>query len=206
MAGVELLILNRNVEEGPTTGTRFGGAPSVGRDFSWPVCKFCHGNMQFLGQLRREGSQRLHLVFMCQNRPGVCWEWDADKGGNAVVCSEITDLRLADVPPEGEAVRPTLYGARVESVEASSYDKARSAWAEKHPGRQREVLGQINGQPDWLQFDETPSCDHCGQPMNFVAQLEQGPDYETEMNFASGCGYVFDCGCNGGVGKFLWQG
>jgi hypothetical protein len=41
--------------------------------------------------------------------------------------------------------------------------------------------------------------------MRFVAQLEQGPDSASEMNFGGGCAYVFDCGCGAHAAKMLWQ-
>lgn len=207
MPEFDLLLLDSNVTAGPSPQTRFGGLPSVDSAFSWPKCKACGGNMQFLGQVRRAGAQTLHLIFMCANDPGLCSEWEADGGANAVVCTGTDDLRIADAPSEGEVVRTTLYGARVERVRASDYDTARAEWRQRHSDRRlREVLGQIGGEAHWLQADETPGCDHCRKPMRFVAQLEQGPDQKTEMNFGGGgCGYLFECDCAGGVGKFLWQ-
>jgi len=204
MARIALMIVDRDVAPEASAETRFGGAPSVDGDFTWPRCRLCTGNMQFLGQIREE--QRLHLAFMCQNRPGVCWEWDADRGGTAVTCVGIDDLRLADLPPDGDVSRPTLYGARIEHIEAEHYDAARDAWAGGPGRRGRDVLGQLGGTPRWLDADETPPCDHCREPMRFVAQLEEGPDHDTAMNFAGGCGYLFRCECAGGSGKFLWQG
>ena len=38
-----------------------------------------------------------------------------------------------------------------------------------------EALGQrskLGGQPDWEQYDETPSCTQCREPMTFVAQVD----------------------------------
>ena len=162
--------------------------------------------MQFLGQIRPPDAQRLHLIFMCQNNPGVCEEWEADGGANAVICSGIDNLKIHEAPSEGEVVRPGLpYGAKIEQVQSSGYDEARGEWAQSHPERQREVLGHIGGDAAWLQGDETPGCSHCGKPMRFVAQLEEGPDYNTAMNFGAGCGYLFECDCEEGTGKFLWQ-
>ena len=160
--------------------------------------------MMFLGQIRQPNADRLLVVFMCGNDPGMCDEWDADAGGNAVIAVATDGLRLADVPAQGEAVRPR-YGAEIEAIAAKDYDAARSRWAEAHDGRQREVLGQLGGVPSWLQGDETPACTACSKPMTLAAQLETGPDYATEMNFGGGCGYVFDCGCAEGKPKFLWQ-
>ncbi|XUY30202.1 hypothetical protein RMR21_023860 (plasmid) [Agrobacterium sp. rho-8.1] len=206
MADIDLLLLDGTVKDEPSPETSFGGLPSTDDSFSWPACKSCGGNMQFLGQVRRTGAQKLYLIFMCQNDPGVCWEWDADRGGNAVVCTGIDNLKTADAPSEGEVVRAGLrYGARIERVQSSTYNSAREEWAQLDSRRQRDVLGQIGGNPVWLQGDETPTCHHCDKKMGFVAQLETGPHYETEMNFGGGCGYLFECKCEGGSGKFLWQ-
>ena len=74
--------------------------------------------------------------------------------------------------------------------------------------RVRGVAGgreKPGGVPSWLQHDETPTCPPCAQPMSFMAQLEEGRDYRTAMNFGGdGCGYAFACApCK--EGPFLWQ-
>ncbi|MFJ3792841.1 hypothetical protein [Kitasatospora sp. NPDC090091] len=67
------------------------------------------------------------------------------------------------------------------------------------------MLGRLGGEPDWLQYDETPSCSSCARPMAFVAQLQEGPDPVTAMNFGGGgTAYAFACEpCAGAA--FLWQ-
>ncbi|GAA5138512.1 hypothetical protein GCM10023339_79590 [Alloalcanivorax gelatiniphagus] len=54
---------------------------------------------------------------------------------------------------------------------------------------------QLFGEPLWLQAEEVPDCDRCGRAMEFLAQLaqlEQGPDWRTEMNFGGGgVAYLF---------------
>lgn len=203
MSDVQLLLLDPKTPSGPSAETLFGGTPSVDDGFTWPACGTCTGNMSFLGQIGHPEAERLLLVFMCENDPGTCDEWDANEGGNAVISAKTGNLSLAALPVGG-AERPR-YGARIERSEAAGYNAARSRWGEENPGRQREVLGQFGGAPEWVQGDETPTCDGCGETMLLVAQLETGPDYATEMNFAGGCGYVFDCGCPAGTPKFLWQ-
>ncbi len=166
--------------------------------------------MQFLGQLRsaQPGSDRsnLLLLFMCQNDPGLCEEWDANAGGNGVVAVSGDDLQLAGTPSGGVVLRDTCHGAAVLPFAAASYDAARAGWAEANERSPREVLGQLGGEPAWVQGDETPGCDLCGQPMTLAAQLEQGPDAKTEINFGGGgCAYVFRCRCDPDSAKMLWQ-
>jgi hypothetical protein len=189
--------------------TRFGGRPlAPSREpFAWPVCRACEGNMQFLGQLRlpNEAGDRLLLLFMCQNDPGVCDEWEADAGGNRAIVLGTEGLAVVEFPPAGEVSRNTMYGARVEEHATGDYDEARAAWTEEHEGRGREVLGQLFGTPGWIQGDQTPECDACHEPMRFVAQLEEGPEIRTSMNFGGGAAFVFDCDCEAASAKLLWQ-
>lgn len=204
MATIRLLVVARDPDESDPARTRFGGAPSVGDGFRWPVCRACGGAMQSLGQIRLEGPERLLSLFMCQNRPGLCSEWEADRGANAVIRLDTHGLQAAEPPATGAAIRPTRHGASIFEVEAESYDAARAAYGAQPGRRQRDVLGQVGGEPLWLDADETPRCDHCGRPMRFAALIEEGPDRETEMNFAGRCAQIFECDCAGGVGKLCW--
>ncbi len=198
---VQLLLVDRDVSAEAPGETRFGGLPSVGPGFCWPTCASCGGNMQFQAQVRPRGAAYLHLLFMCANHPGECDQFLADGGGNAVITLPADALHGATPPDTGNTVRATRHGARVLPVPAQDYSAAHAAFA----GRRRDVLGQLGGEADWLQGDATPDCSHCQSPMDFVAQLESGPDHASEMNFAGGCGYLFECRCSGVSGKFLWQ-
>jgi len=142
---------------------------------------------------------------MCQNNPGCCDEWESDGGGNRVIITNSINIEKVKPPVEGEFKRNCEHGATTLDFEANGYDDARASWAEKNNQSPRNVLGQMFGEPLWLQNDETPNCDRCGKPMRFVVQLEQGPKWETEMNFGGGgCAYLFDCSCIT-TAKFLWQ-
>lgn len=201
VASVQLLLIDRDVTADASGETRFGGLPSVVGGFTWPTCASCGGNLQFQAQIRAPGAPHLLLVFMCANHPGECDQFLADGGGNAVIAVPAAALHHAAPPDTGETLRATRHGARIQQVRAQDYAQARAAWG----GRRRDVLGQIGGAAEWLQADATPRCSHCQAPMDFVAQLESGPDHATEMNFAGGCGYLFECRCTGVSGKFLWQ-
>lgn len=203
-----LLVVSASPEE-TAAATRFGGRPLVPADAApaWPTCRRCKGAMQFLGQLLLEDGKLLAL-FMCQNAPGACEEWDADAGGNAAwIVDASQPLALLDPPSDGQTALDGTWGGTTLDVEVadadvpehgSAYDVARS----RQP-RQRDVLGVLGGEPAWIQGDETPTCDTCGEAMTFVALLEQGPDHRTEINFGGGCAYAFRCGC--GAAKMLWQ-
>jgi len=193
--------------------TRFGGFPAVPDKGSveWPGCRACNGPMQFLGQLRvpasSETAERLLLIFMCQNEPGMCDEWEADNGGNSVLVIDASQsMKLLQPPVISPAtIRGAVNGALFVESEVDDYDLAREEWANAHDNRRREVLGQVSGPPSWIQAGEVPACNACSTPMRFVAQLEEGPGHETAMNFGGGCAYVFDCSCDSPTGKLLWQ-
>jgi hypothetical protein len=205
---VSLLIVDPRPATNATDETVFGGLPSTrSGEVLWPSCRTCRSKMQFLGQIRTSPttSDRLLLLFMCQAQPGLCDEWDANAGGNAVIVSEIDDLTLLAAPEGSDLVRQTRYGASSVSIEAESYDDARNGWASNSDQGMRQILGQIGGQPSWIQGDETPLCDRCKESMTFVAQLEQGPDHRTAMNFGGGCAYVFECQRCDASAKLLWQ-
>jgi len=161
--------------------------------------------MQFLGQLCCSETHELLLLFMCHQEPGQCGQYEANSGSNAVVVVTAVDLKLVKAPRGRQVLRQTRYGAKLVTQKAKNYDEARAAWASDHGVSTREVLGQLGGTPYWIQGEETPACDGCKKPMSFVAQLEQGPKYEVDMNFGGGCAYVFRCTCAKGGAKMLWQ-
>lgn len=201
------LLINAPDNDGsPSEKTKFGGYPNApSKAFDWPKCQTCHGNMQFLGQIQTSPDESL-LLFMCQNDPGMCDEWDPNLGANKVIPVSTKNLQPVLPPDGGETIRPTHYGAVLTQLDEPDYDEARSQWASANGKPAREVLGQLGGEPSWLQNEETPTCNSCGNPMRFVAQLEQGPDWQTEMNFGGGgCAYVFRCPCIPISAKLLWQ-
>jgi|JI10StandDraft_1071094.scaffolds.fasta_scaffold155053_2 hypothetical protein len=182
--------------------TSFGGLPVKGIDktLEWPTCQTCKAEMQYLGKVKTDIG--FELIFMCNNDPGMCDNWDAEGGGNKVVVVDEKDLEFCK-PIDAEAsIRETDYGVTILETKEDDYENARESWK---GGSRREVLGQVYGEPSWLQGDETPECDCCNKPMRFVAQLEEGPDHRTAMNFGGGgVAYLFDC-TDGKTAKFLWQ-
>jgi hypothetical protein len=190
--------------------TRTGGIPLVPEGFSWPSCRACEGPMRFLaqvmlGDLETSASQDVLLIFMCGNDPGMCAEWDAAAGGNqALIFTAGVRQAPAAVPADPDTMLGEVSAVQYVAVSVD-YGDARSAWAEREGRPADDVLGQLGGQPAWIQADETPSCPQCGKPMAFVVQLEEGHDYRTAANFGgAGCGYGFACQpC--GTAAFLWQ-
>ncbi|MBB1403890.1 hypothetical protein [Pseudoalteromonas sp. SG45-1] len=199
---IKLLIYSPKPVE--LNATSFGGKPvkNISENFSWPKCACCELPMQFLGKIKVEDD--IHQIFMCQNDPGVCDDGEPDDGGNAVIVIKPNELEYVTIPAEGETLRKTEYSAVIIEVDAPNYAEAVDVWGESNNQEYRRVLGQTSGEPYWLQGDDTPNCDTCHKPMTFITQLEQGPKYETEMNFAGGSGYSFACSCNRSA-KFLWQ-
>jgi hypothetical protein len=203
----KLLVHVQDCTEIATAETAFGGRPSAPHGaIEWPVCLSCKGHMQFLGQLAQSESNELLLLFMCQNEPGICDEWDAEAGGNKVLAVSSGNLQLVSPPSSGEVVRPVRYAARIVVRSEEDYESAREAWSAGNDVSPREVLGKAGGEPTWIQGEEVPICSLCTDPMTFIAQLEQGPDWQTDMNFGGGgCAYVFRCSCGTASPKFLWQ-
>lgn len=200
--------------------TRTGGNPLAPAGAAWPGCATCGGPMRFLAQVVLDDRGRpvtagdapaglLMAVFMCQNDPGSCEEWSPTGGGNRAFLFPAGALRPMPVPKPREDEDDFVLGA-VNSValvvmESAGYRGARQEWADLGGNNPRNVLGQLGGAPDWLQGDETPPCPACARPMDLVAQLEEGPDPATAMNFGGGgSAFAFACApC--ARAAFLWQ-
>ena len=122
--------------EQATEQTMFGGMPSApAGQLDWPTCTCCSGNMQFQGQLRNEADSTLLLVFMCQNDPGACEEWDANEGGNQPGEQETPrqaptwsgDIsRTVSAPASDSGDILVLRGSRKTDTRPSTFDSAAS--------------------------------------------------------------------------------
>lgn len=121
--------------------TRTGGVPLVPAGFTWPQCAVCSGPMQFLAQLlvNIPGAQGTEAaaedecalsVFMCQNDPGLCDEWDPVAGGNRALLFPRARLTLAPVPAEGETLLSETCGIAHTAIDAVPYHEARSNWSQ----------------------------------------------------------------------------
>ncbi len=171
-------------------------------DLPWPPCASCGHPLRFLAQLRldTEVSPRggLLVIFMC-GHPDTCATFDAHRGATDARVVAPSGLAPRD-PPSPDALLRFVAGARIETATpdaddpAEAYDVARATWG--GPSKQRQVLGQLGGICGLI-TNEAPSCE-CGTPMHDVAQLEEGPDHATAMNFGGGSAFAFVCGrCEG---------
>ena len=168
-------------------GLRTGGVPLVPDEFVWPTCRECGGPMLFFAHLPLDWG--VVAVFLCQNNPGLCDDWDATAGANRAFVFH-GPLSAATVPAEGETLLGAVTALRPRPADTPT---------------EEPVLGRLGGEPDWLQGDETPDCPSCATPMTFTAAFEEGAEFETAANFGGGgLGYVFHCRpC--GRAAFLWQ-
>jgi hypothetical protein len=192
------LMIYAGSGDGTGLATRTGGLPLVPADFAWPHCATCTGPMQFLAQLL-PAPHRLVSIFMCQNNPGLCEEWDPAEGGNQAFLFATDALVGAAAAPTLDTVLSEVSAIELRAAEGEYGDALEAA---DDPGA---VLGQLGGRPGWMQNDEVPDCADCGEPMGFVAQLEEGHDGGSSMNFGGGgAAYTFACEpCE--KAAFLWQ-
>ncbi len=197
---IQLLIYNP--AKALITENSLGGLPVQIKNhpYTWPVCAECQGDMRYMGKIKTDLG--LDLIFICENDPGMCGDEDPDGGANQVITlTELTSLEEFTPDNIENTLRQTEYSSTIVEVDSESYDEARLSWH----GEPQIIIGQINGRPDWIQGDETPECNCCQKPMRFVAQLEEGPDHRTAMNFGGGSvAFLFDCP-QGKTAKFLWQ-
>ena len=189
---VTLLMIYDGEPAAEARVSRTGGIPFVTPEFVWPTCAACKGAMQFIAQLLPDdvpGLEKALLIFMCQNDPGMCDDWNPRSGANKAYLFEADGLRLAEVPAQGETMLGAVSGMRLA-------DDA---------GEEDYVLGKIGGKPDWIQADETPGCRKCSDYMDFYAQFDQGREFSTAINFGGdGLGYAFVCAtCH--EAAFVWQ-
>ncbi len=172
--------------------------------------------MQFLAQVvlnnldagASESKLGVLALFACQNDPGMCSDWEPASGGNRALLFPLDGLEPLPRPDGAEEALLVLGAVRAvepHQEPGDDYHLAREAWAARSDRPESSVLGQLGGDPAWIQGDETPSCPSCADTMPFVVQLEEGPDHSTAMNFGgAGCAYAFACApC--GRASLLWQ-
>ncbi|KOU87074.1 MULTISPECIES: hypothetical protein [unclassified Streptomyces] len=174
--------------------SRTGGVPLGPAGTLWPVCRACAGPLQFLAQIVLDAG--VLALFMCAHRPGRCEQWSPSAGGNLALLLPAGGLVPVPVPRGAD---PQVLGLGAVRAAVPAADLSSAGAPEG-----RAVLGSLGGEPDWLQYDETPDCPACARPMGFAVGLREGPDPVTAMNFGSGRAYAHVCGgC--GAATLLWQ-
>jgi hypothetical protein len=110
--------------------------------------------MQFLAQVSladiEPGHAGLLSIFMCQNDPGLCDEWDATAGGNRAFTFGADALHVATPPSDGIALLEETCAVRLEEFDAENYLEAPERWHQQTDRAARDVLGQVGGQAAWL--------------------------------------------------------
>ncbi|MDX3535979.1 DUF1963 domain-containing protein [Streptomyces sp. MB09-01] len=177
--------------------TRTGGTPLAPAGTAWPTCASCAAPLQFLAQILlgdlpgHTTTPGVLALFMCANRPGQCEQWSPTAGGNLALLLPADGLEPLPAPDEADQDLLGLGAVRA-AVPAPTAPTTAT------------ILGRLGGTPDWLQYDETPHCPACTRPMDFAAELTEGPDPVTAMNFGSGRAYAHTCTpC--GRAALLWQ-
>ncbi len=106
-------------------------------------------------------------IFMCQSDPGMCDEWSPTAGGNRALLFPSETLRPipAPEPDDGEGVLRlgVVNAVSLVSSPSADYFSALEEWGNRSGNSLGHVLGQLGGQPEWLQADETPTCPTCSQ-------------------------------------------
>ena len=153
--------------------------------------------MQFVAQLNLadlQGDSRSRssvlLLFLCQNQPGMCDDWDANSGGNcAMLLAEGSDTQ--DAPASGNTMLSSESYVTLVPYDSTIAVETDDDGYVSVVDEDDAVLGKVGGNPLWLQADETPNCE-CGRKMQFLALLEDRGG--GGINFGGGgVGYAFLC-------------
>lgn len=207
-ANVTTLMIYAGPGDAESAVTRTGGIPVVPAGFQWPHCGECGRAMTFLAQIRLAevdpADDGMFAVFMCGNDDGTCQTWEPFGGANHAYVFPPGPSAPAAVPADGAPLLGAVSAVELTVVDGDEYQAARRQWYERTGRQPGEVLGQLGGRPEWIQAEEVPACPVCGEPMTFVAQLEEGYEHEHSANYGGGTAYAFRCRRDA-TGAFLWQ-
>jgi uncharacterized protein YwqG len=192
--------------------SKFGGLPYSEKNDVWPTCPTCKNDLNFVAQLKHPTENSLQTFFYCFD----CFPWgmgDEEKGQWLVrsyqnpsmenyaeiqpayqaeyemtpcSCTEQT----VDVLPDWndlESFSPQAYALCGADDPYEVYDEAA-----QQCGCLVDYATLIGGYPRWVQSETSKSCKVCGNPMEFLAQI----DSEDEADLMWGdCGlvYLFRC-------------
>lgn len=160
--------------------TKFGGKPILFEPITWPKCKNCSCDMDFLAQIRLDYPIKLSekymmaYMFMCPGKfdeKGAleCETWDPHKGANTVILQSRSTNSFIEAmqtkEPEYPDYNVTLKRFEDPLVDITVVDVDYDLVDVVYKGT------KIGGVPYWLQSNETPTCLQCGGLMKFAAQL-----------------------------------
>lgn len=183
----------RYLEGGPPTPTtRMGGAPSAWpSDVAWPHCQRCGRALRFVGQIAgplelgplslaaREAVQ----VFACLDDRSECPSWEPLGGANVALVRKVVQdasVRAPGAPPFASFAVET-HPAFDDAILREGEDDAAFAHG------QHDKLGGLacSGNAPAI-----PTCVHCKQPMEQLAQLSSDA---VASPFADGTMFVHLC-------------
>lgn len=209
----------------PCVESKFGGVPYAEEGDTWPICTGCGSELDFIAQLSEESEVSLHTFYYCFD----CFPWGfnaAERGQweiisyqnpllkNHKLISRTTESETAVTPcvvsespvkvlPDWESLQSIIPAA---SELCSSFEKD-SEWdayeaATIRQGCLDDYSTLIGGYPRFVQGEVQPSCDVCGKPMTFFAQI----DSEDEANVMWGdVGLVYFFRCAEHKGEFHFE-
>ena len=176
-------------EESAPVG-QFGGMPATFPQDRWPHCSFCNGALSFIAQFDHDlpaldlgAPGRSLYIFMCDHDPGMCFTWEADKGGNACIVLEPGEKYSGpayeiDAPQSrGPAMiyrwlkrDDALTSQEAEMVATQSLPSDLSPDERTEIHNKARYITHLGGIPHWIQ-----SASEGDQPgWEFVGQLESG--------------------------------
>ena len=187
-------IVKQDEAKDQMTVGQFGGMPIAFPAERWPHCSACEGAMSFIAQFDHHppaldlgANGRTLYIFMCQQDPGMCEDWDADGGANACLLLDQDEQQNGavydiDAPTTGDAVPIHAWLRRASQLTEQeahilahqdypanmSEDTLSDLWKKKIDGNTH-----MGGIPDWIQ-----SADEGYRPgWEFVGQIESGLQY-----------------------------
>lgn len=210
----------------PRRASKFSGAPVLNGAEKWPCCGNCHQPMQLFVQLNsqdlppeagRPFGDGFLQAFYCTNWEQEC-EIECDsflpfsKGTlvRIVAFDSITDERDLEPPvknvfPESqiigwEATEDYPCAQELVELEYSPTEGQAIFMFENDITRPKDKL---LGWPFWVQGVEYPDCPDCGEPMEYIFQIDS-EDHLPYMFGGNGCAHISRCKVHGERLTMAW--
>ncbi|WP_165903676.1 DUF1963 domain-containing protein [Hymenobacter gummosus] len=198
---------------------RFGGAPDLAPDETWPRCRHCGVTMPLFLQLdvatlpakapvRTEVGQGLVQLFGCADCGAPLSEDGSAVARLLPAAARQTALmshQTKMLPPQSivgwqrHEQLPTADEWEGDELPDEEEEQPQP-WIDQH-GFGHDQLG---GWPSWVQYAEYPPCPVCGRPQRLLFQIasEQGLDF---MFCDVGTAYLLYCSHHADQLSFSWQ-